>query len=43
MKIAYNSAYNQIETFILPSPSKPVLYVYLCSNFQQIATPNAKF
>jgi len=41
MKIAYNSAYIQIETFNFTFALQAiVVYVYLCSNFQEIAMLN---
>jgi len=44
MKIAYNSAYVQIETFNFTFTQQAiVVYVCLCSNFQEIAMPNAKY
>ena len=45
MKIAYNTAYVQIETvnFTFAQPSKLSLCIfYICSNFQDIAMPNVK-
>ena len=42
MKIAYNSAYIHIETFNFTFAQQAIIvYVYLCSNFQAIAMPNA--
>jgi len=42
MKIAYNSAYSQIEMFNFTFTQQAIIvYVYLCSNFQEIAMPNA--
>jgi len=41
MKIAYNSAYVQIKTFNFTFTQQAIImYVYLCSNFQEIAMPN---
>ena len=41
MKIAYNFAYAQIETFNFTFIQQAIIvYVYLCSNFQEIAMPN---
>ena len=42
MKIAYNSAYVQVDTFSFPFAQKAIIvYVYHCSHFQEIAMPNA--
>jgi len=42
MKIAYNSASVQIETFNFTFAQQAIIvYVYLCSNFQENAMPNA--
>jgi len=44
MKIDYNSAYIQKETFNLTFAQQAVIvYFYLCFNFQEIAMPNAKY
>jgi len=44
MKIAYNSAYVQIETFSFAFAQQAIIvYVYFCSNFQEIAKPNAAY
>jgi len=44
MKIAYNSAYFQIETFTFTIAEQAVIvYVCLCSNFQEITMPNTKY
>jgi len=44
MKIAYNSAYIQIETFNFTFAQQAVImYFYLCSNFQEIAMLIAKY
>jgi len=43
MKIAYNSAHIQIEMFTFTFTQQAILYVYLCSNFQEIAMLNAKY
>jgi len=44
MKIASNSAYVQIETFNFTFAHHAfIAYFYLCSNFQDIAMPNAKY
>ena len=41
MKIAYNSAYVQIEAFNFTFAQQAIIvYVYLCSNFQEIARLN---
>jgi len=41
MKIAYNSAYVQIENLNFTFARQAVIvYFYLCSNFQEIAMPN---
>jgi len=41
MKVAYNSAYIQIETFSFTFAQQAIIvYVYLCSNFQEIAMLN---
>jgi len=43
MKIADNSAYVQIETLKFTFARQAiVVYLYLSSNFQEIAMPNAK-
>jgi len=43
MKIDYNSAYIQTETFTFIFTQQAIIvYVYLCSNFQEIVMPNAK-
>jgi len=43
MKIAYNSAYVQIEMFTFTFAEQAIIvYVCLCSNYQEIAMPNAK-
>jgi len=44
MKIAYNSAYVQIETFNF-TYAQQTFIVYFCisSNFQNIAMPHAKY
>jgi len=45
MKIAYKSAYVQTETFNFTFAQQAIIvYVYLCSNFQEIASrmPNIK-
>jgi len=42
VKIAYNSAYIQTETFNFTFAQHAIIvYVYLCSNFQEITMPNA--
>jgi len=42
MKIAYNSAYVQIETFNFTIAQQAIIvFVYPCSNSQEIAMPNA--
>jgi len=42
MKIVYNYAYVQIETFSFTFAQQAIIvYVYLCSNFQEIAMLNA--
>ena len=44
MKIAYNSAYVQIETFNFTFAQQAfIVHFYVCSNFQDIAMPNAKY
>ena len=44
MKISYNSAYVQIETFNFTFAQQAVMvYFYLPSNFQEIAMPKAKY
>ena len=44
MKIAYNSAYVQIETVNFTFTQQTVIvYFYLYSNVQEIAMPNAKY
>jgi len=44
MKIAYNSAYIQIEMFNSTFAQQAIIvYVYLCSNFQKITMLNAKY
>jgi len=44
MKIAYNSAYVKIETFNFTFAQQAVIvYFYVCSNFQDIVMPNAKY
>jgi len=44
MKIVYNSACVQIETFTFTFTQQAIIvYVYLCSTFQEIAMPNAKY
>jgi len=44
MKIAYNSAYVEIETLNFTFARQAVIvYFYRCSNFQEIAMPNAKY
>jgi len=41
MKIAYNSAYIQTETWNFTFAWQAIIvYFYLCSNFQEIAMPN---
>jgi len=41
-QIAYNSAYIQIEMFNFTFAQQAIIvYVYLYSNFQEIAMPNA--
>jgi len=43
MKIIYNSVYMQTETLNFTSAQQAIIvYFYLCSNFQEIAMPNAK-
>ena len=43
MKIAHDSAYVQIKTFSFTFDEQAfIVYFYLCSNFQDIAVPNAK-
>jgi len=42
MKIAYNSAYVQTETFNFTFAQQAnIVYIDLCSNFQEIAMLNA--
>jgi len=42
MKIAYNSAYVQIETFNCTFAQQDIIvYGCLCAKFQEIAVPNA--
>ena len=44
MKIAYNSAYVQIETFNFTFTQQAIIvYFYLCSNFQETAMSKAKY
>jgi len=44
MEIAYNSAHVQIEMFNFTFAQQAIIvYLYLCSNFQEIAMPNAKY
>jgi len=44
MKIAYNSAYVQIEMFNFTFDQQAIIvYVYLRSSFQKIAMLNAKY
>jgi len=44
IKIAYNSAFIQIETFNFTFAQQAIIvYVYLCFNFQEIATLNTKY
>jgi len=44
MNIACNSAYIQIETLnFIFTRQAIIVYFYLCSNFQEIAMPNAKY
>ena len=44
MKIVYNSAYIQIEMFNFTFDQQAIIvYVYLCSNFQEIAMQNAGY
>jgi len=44
MKIAHNSAYVQVETLNFTFTRQAVIvYFYICSNFQEIAMPNAKY
>ena len=41
MKIVYNSAYVQIETFNFTfAPQAIIVYGCLCANFQEITMPN---
>jgi len=41
MKIAYKSAYIQLEMFNFTFAQQAIIVYCLCSNFQEIATPNA--
>jgi len=44
MTIAYNSAYIQTEALNFTFARQAVIvYFYVCSNFQDIAMPNAKY
>ena len=44
MKNTHNSAYVETETFNFTfAPQAVIVYFYLCSNFQEIAMPNAKY
>ena len=44
MKIAYNSAYIQIETFnFIFDQEAFIMYFYLCPNFLDITMPSAKY
>ena len=44
MKIAYNCAYIQIETFNCTFAKQTfIVYFYICSNFQDIAMSNTKY
>jgi len=46
MKIAYNSAYVHLRSGDLNftfARQAVIVYFYLCSIFQEIATPNAKY
>jgi len=44
MKIAYNSAYFQMETLNFAFARQAIIvYFYFCSNFQEIAMLNARY